>query len=158
MEEVIICRTRENDEKFEFRVSLLDNTDRTVHDVSLSHEDFETFGLRSESPERFVERCFDFLLEGLTKDSIRSEFDIGTMAEYFPDFAEEMRGGMMRHLAQTRHRGLGTHHYQFGHHSGAIVCRRDRYLPNDSSASCSARQSRSRPPTVWRRRHVMLHP
>ena len=96
MEEVIICRTRENDEKFEFRVSLLDNTDRTVHDVSLSHEDFETFGLRSESPERFVERCFDFLLEGLTKDSIRSEFDIGTMAEYFPDFAEEMRGGMMR--------------------------------------------------------------
>ena len=100
MEEVIICRTRENDEKFEFRVSLLDNTDRTVHDVSLSHEDFETFGLRSESPERFVERCFDFLLEGLTKDSIRSEFDIGTMAEYFPDFAEEMRGGMMRRNSQ----------------------------------------------------------
>jgi hypothetical protein len=98
MEEVVICRAGENDKRFEFRVSVIDNTDRTIHHVSLSQEDYEIFGLRSESPERFVERCLEFLLKRLPKDSIRSEFDIGTMAEYFPDFAQEMRGPMMHHL------------------------------------------------------------
>ena len=48
MEEVVICRTGENAKKFEFRVSIIDNTDRTVHDVCLSHQDYEFFGLRSE--------------------------------------------------------------------------------------------------------------
>ena len=51
MEEVIICRTRENDERFAFRVSLLDNTDRTVHDVSLSYEITRPLG-SGQSPPR----------------------------------------------------------------------------------------------------------
>jgi hypothetical protein len=107
MEEVVICRTGENDKRFEFRVSVIDNTDRTIHDVSLSHGDYDIFALRSESPERFVERCLEFLLERLPKDSIRSEFDIGTMAEYFPDFAQGVRGAMMHHLRPDLSPGMG---------------------------------------------------
>jgi hypothetical protein len=53
--------------------------------------------LVGKSPEKLVERCLEFLLERLPKDSIRSEFDLGTMADYFPDFAQAMHSGMMHH-------------------------------------------------------------
>lgn len=119
MEEVQICRTSENDRRFEFRVSVIDNTDRTIHHVSLSQEDHEIFGLRTESPERFVERCLEFLLERLPKDSIRSEFDIGTMAEYFPDFAQEMRGAMMHHLRPSLSLRMGELATKYRHDSRA---------------------------------------
>ena len=115
MEEVVICRTGENDKRLEFRVSVIDNTDRTIPDVCLSHQDYEIFGLRSGSPERFVEQCLEFLLERLAKESIRSEFDIGTMAEYFPDFAQEMRGGMMHHLRPGWSREMGKLATKYGH-------------------------------------------
>jgi hypothetical protein len=119
MEEVAICLVGQNDKRFEFRVSVIDNTDRTIHEVSLSHEDYDVLGLRSESPERFVERCLEFLLERLPKDSIRSEFDIGTMGEYFPDFAQEMRGGMMHHLRPGLSPGMGELATKHAHDSRA---------------------------------------
>ncbi len=50
MEEIVIDRIAEDDERFAFRVSVIDNTDRTVHVVSLSRDDYELFGLLSESP------------------------------------------------------------------------------------------------------------
>jgi len=62
MEEIVIHRIDQDVEGFTFRVSVIDNTDRTVHNVSLGHDDYERFGLLSESPERFVEHCFEFLL------------------------------------------------------------------------------------------------
>ena len=113
MEEVLICRASENDKRFEFRVGVIDNTDRTIHDVCLSHQDYKVLRVRSESPERFVERCLEFLLQRLPKDSICSEFDIGKMAEYFPDFAQEMRG-MMHHLRPAWSRGMGELATKYG--------------------------------------------
>jgi hypothetical protein len=98
MEEIIIERTGEDDEGLVFRVMIIDNTDRTVHDVYLSFDDYERFGFLSRSPERFVEHCFQFLLEREPKDSIQSRFEIGALAEYFPDFLEKLRPKMMADL------------------------------------------------------------
>jgi hypothetical protein len=129
MEEVVICRTGENDKRLEFRVSVIDNTDRTIPDVCLSHQDYEIFGLRSGSPERFVEQCLEFLLERLAKESIRSEFDIGTMAEYFPDFAQEMRGGMMHHLRPAGRGRWGNSLSSTGTMGEGVVYRHARHFP-----------------------------
>jgi hypothetical protein len=98
MEEIVIHRIDQDVEGFAFRVSVIDNTDRTVHNVSLGHDDYERFGLLLESPERFVERCFEFLLTHRPKESIPSQFEIRTIAEYFPDLLEEFRLRMMTSL------------------------------------------------------------
>jgi hypothetical protein len=91
MEEIVIDRTGEDEERFGFRVCVIDGTDRTVHDVTLTRVDYESSGLPSKSPERFVELCFDFLLEREPKESIHSQFDIRVLPEIFPEFREELR-------------------------------------------------------------------
>ncbi len=45
-----------------------------------------------------MEHCFEFLLVRQPKESIRSQFEIGTIVEQFPDFPEELRVRMMANL------------------------------------------------------------
>jgi hypothetical protein len=101
MDEIIIDGTGKDDDHVAFRVRVVDNTDRTVHDVSLSHRDYERFGLLSGSPERFVERCFECLLRRGPKESIPSQFDIGAIARELPNFLEELRLCMLADLRST---------------------------------------------------------
>jgi hypothetical protein len=95
MEEIVIDRTSEDEEAFGFRVSVIDQTDRTIHDVTLTHLDYEEFGLASEAPERVVEFCFEFLLRRHPKESIRSRFDIRALSKSFPEFRDELRFTML---------------------------------------------------------------
>jgi hypothetical protein len=91
MEEIVIDRTSEDEEGFEFRVCVIDGTDRTVHDVSLTRVDYEGFDFAAKSPERIVELCFGFLLEREPKESIHSQFELRALPEIFPEFRDEVR-------------------------------------------------------------------
>ncbi len=101
VEEIIIDSTSNDDKHVTFRVSVIDNTDRTVHSVSLSHRDYEEFGLLSGSPERFVKRCFECLLGRGPKESIPSQFDIGRLVISLPDFLDDLRRCMLADLRTT---------------------------------------------------------
>lgn len=58
--------------------------------VMLSQDDLATLGQPGESPEEFVIRCFEFLLDREPKESILRIFNANEISRYFPDFAEQM--------------------------------------------------------------------
>jgi hypothetical protein len=73
-----------------FEVTVSEGASRSSHRVTLDASYFERVHRGDESPERFVERCFDFLLVREPKESILSSFDVSVIPRYFPDFEEEI--------------------------------------------------------------------
>jgi len=72
-----------------FRVTVRDGASST-HEVTVSGEEAERFGGGAPS-ERLVEESFRFLLEREPASSILSRFGLSTIAEYFPEYPEEIR-------------------------------------------------------------------
>lgn len=60
-------------------------------DVTLSKKDFERLARSGETPEAFVTRCFEFLLEREPVSSILSRFDVSVIGRYFPEFERTIR-------------------------------------------------------------------
>jgi hypothetical protein len=57
----------------------------TEHAVTLERDLLARLG-PGEPAERFVRRCFDFLLERESSDSILRRFDVSVIGRYFPEF------------------------------------------------------------------------
>ena len=66
-------------------VEVSDATGTSHHVVRLSAKDFEQWS-RGRSAEELVTDSFRFLLEREPKQSILSEFDLGVIRRYFPDY------------------------------------------------------------------------
>jgi hypothetical protein len=73
-----------------FRVTVGEGDGETRHGVTVSRDDYERLGGGGGSPEEFVRRCFRFLLERESKESILSRFDVGVIGRYFPEFEREI--------------------------------------------------------------------
>ena len=69
----------------------------SVFDVTLSREDYERLARPLDTPEQFVERCFEFLLEREPKESILRRFDVTAISRCFPEFEREIP----RYLSQS---------------------------------------------------------
>ena len=91
MAEVRVERAGEDADGFQFRVSVEEAGSSTEHEVSLTRRYYEETGGGAESPDRFVERCFGYLLEREPKESILRRFDVREIRAYFPSFEEEIR-------------------------------------------------------------------
>lgn len=91
MARIDVRQTQSNDDRFEFAVTVEEAGDTSRHQVTLATSDYQRWGVSSDSPEGFVARCFEFLLEREPKDSILSRFDVSQILSYFPDFDEQMR-------------------------------------------------------------------
>jgi hypothetical protein len=65
--------------------------DRTTHEVTVSRATLERLAGSGEPDERFIERCFEFLLEREPKESILTTFDIEDIGKYFPEFTARIR-------------------------------------------------------------------
>lgn len=74
-----------------FDVTVSEGSGRSAHHVTVSRPDLERLGASGETPTRFVERCFEFLLQREPKESILSRFDITDIGRYFPEFEESIR-------------------------------------------------------------------
>ncbi|MGQ0670958.1 MAG: hypothetical protein ACT4PO_15050 [Actinomycetota bacterium] len=74
-----------------FQVILRDPDYISRHDVTMSRADFERLSGGEGSPEDFVHRCFEFLLEREQKESILPSFDVTEIGRYFPEFEREIR-------------------------------------------------------------------
>lgn len=59
------------------------------HVVTFDEEYYER--LSDESPEEFLRKCFEFLLEREPKEHIMQGFNIKEIQEFFPEFKEEIK-------------------------------------------------------------------
>jgi hypothetical protein len=83
----------EHEGRLSFLVTVDEAGDTSTHLVTLARSDLERWGTNAETPEAFVRRCFQFLLEREPKESILSRFDVSDIRRYFPRFEEEIRRG-----------------------------------------------------------------
>ena len=69
-----------------FRVRVQEAKGATTHRVTAKAADLARLSRAGETPEAFLVRCFEFLLEREPKESIMSSFDVMVIARYFPEF------------------------------------------------------------------------
>ncbi len=91
MAEIQIQQTGETEEGFSFNVAIEEGGSRSTHQVTLSRRDHRELGVETESPDQFVRRCIEWLLEREPKESILTRFDVREISQYFPRFREEFR-------------------------------------------------------------------
>jgi hypothetical protein len=74
-----------------FRVRVREGNGTTTHRVTAKPADLARLAKPGETPEAFLVRCFEFLLEREPKGSIMSSFDLMVIARYFPEFESTIR-------------------------------------------------------------------
>jgi hypothetical protein len=74
-----------------FRVRVREGKGETTHRVTVKPADLARLAKTGETPEAFLVRCFEFLLEREPKESIMSSFDVMVIARYFPEFESTIR-------------------------------------------------------------------
>jgi hypothetical protein len=74
-----------------FGVTVRDEDGSTsVHEVTVSLDDFERLGRNFRELDEFVRACFQFLLERESKESILPSFDVAMISTYFPEFEDRI--------------------------------------------------------------------
>ncbi len=76
----------QNDE--EFLVTVNENASVSDHVVTLDEEYYKK--LSDDSPEEFIKKCFEFLLEREPKEQIMQGFNIKEIQEFFPEFEKKI--------------------------------------------------------------------
>ena len=62
------------------------------HSVTMTRADFQRLARSGETPEGFVRRSIQFLLDRESKESILPSFDVKVIGTYFPEFEREIGG------------------------------------------------------------------
>jgi hypothetical protein len=88
---IVVDKTREDAGRLTFAVRVLEDGGESRHEVTVARKDIDRLSAEHESPERFIARCFDFLLAREPKESILSRFDVSVIGRYFPEFEREIR-------------------------------------------------------------------
>ena len=71
-----------------FAVTIREDGSATHHEVTVSSTAFCRHG--ADAPEQVVDAAFRFLLDREAKESILAQFDLSTIARYFPDFERRL--------------------------------------------------------------------
>lgn len=74
---------------YRLNVSVREGGGETNHQVTIPRDLLARLGPR-ESADTFVKRCFAFLLEHESKESILRSFDVSVISSYFPQFEREI--------------------------------------------------------------------
>ena len=85
MESAQIEIVKRNSETFQVTVRAQSTT---VHTVTLKHDDYQRLTGGKTSPEKLIEKSFQFLLERESNTSILSRFDLTVIGRYFPEYEE----------------------------------------------------------------------
>lgn len=76
---------RQDAETFQVTVQA---TTRTVHVVTLKDNYYRKLTNGTVTPEKLIEKSFDFLLERESNTSILSRFELPVIARYFPEYEQ----------------------------------------------------------------------
>jgi len=63
----------------------------TTHQVTLDSSYYEKLTGGSVSPEKLVEKSFEFLLQRESNTSILSSFDLPVISHYFPEYESKIK-------------------------------------------------------------------
>jgi hypothetical protein len=74
-----------------YRVTVEEGETKTVHEVTVSARALERYG-KGATPDRLLKASFEFLLRRESKESILRRFELTEIEQYFPDYAEKIRG------------------------------------------------------------------
>jgi hypothetical protein len=89
--EIEVRRASGDDSVPRFGVTVRDEGGSTsVHEVTVSLDDFERLGRNFRDLDEFVRACFLFLLERESKESILPSFDVSMISTYFPEFEDRI--------------------------------------------------------------------
>jgi hypothetical protein len=58
----------------------------TVHTLTLRHNDYQRLTAGNVTPEKLIEKSFEFLLERESNTSILCRFDLPVIGRYFPEY------------------------------------------------------------------------
>jgi hypothetical protein len=58
----------------------------TVHTVTLRRDDYQRLTGGKVTPEKLIEKSFEFLLERESNTSVLSRFDLPVIGNYFPEY------------------------------------------------------------------------
>ncbi len=74
-----------------YRVNVSEHGSVSVHEVRVPAADFNVLTDGTMSEEQLLRASFEFLLEREPKESILRDFDIMTIARYFPEYPDAMK-------------------------------------------------------------------
>jgi hypothetical protein len=74
-----------------FRVRIIEAGGETIHDVTVTPNDYARLTNGKVDPEELVRRSFEFLLEREPKESILTRFDLSVISRYFPEYVKEIK-------------------------------------------------------------------
>jgi hypothetical protein len=76
---------------FKFRVRIIETGSETIHDVTVTPNDYTRLTNGKVEPEELVRRSLEFLLGREPKESILARFDLSVISRYFPEYEREIR-------------------------------------------------------------------
>jgi len=88
MAEIIIKNQEEASEGWEFMVKVEEGGEVLEYKVFLGRKYFNKLAGENAEPGKFVTKCFKFLLERESKESILKTFDVSVIQKYFSEFEE----------------------------------------------------------------------
>lgn len=71
-------------------VTVDDGSSTSSHEVTVSPDHLESYGVTGEPVEEVVEASFEFLLDREPKEAILSSFELDTIERYFPEFEDKL--------------------------------------------------------------------
>lgn len=74
----------------EFQVEVHDDAGQSTHRVVVPEGYMQRLGVENASMQDLVRESFRFLLEREPKESIQGEFELATIADFFPEYPEEI--------------------------------------------------------------------
>jgi len=90
MAEIKVEKIFERDKGWEFDVEVIEGDSKTQHRVTMNRAFYENLGTDT-TPEKVVEKSFEFLLEREPKESILRGFDVTVISRYFPEYGRKLR-------------------------------------------------------------------
>ncbi|MFW6135637.1 MAG: hypothetical protein ACOC7N_02310 [Chloroflexota bacterium] len=82
----IDVKTSEQNDTYEFQVTVREESSETRHRVTLSRAYYDRLTGGEATPEALVRESFRFLLEREPKESILRSFDLPVISNYFPAY------------------------------------------------------------------------
>lgn len=88
--EIKVELVSDENEEYVYDVVVDESGSTTEHRVTFSVEYYEEITDTAIDPEEFIKKSFEFLLEREPKESILGEFDLSEIADYFPDYKDDL--------------------------------------------------------------------
>jgi hypothetical protein len=90
MANIVVQNIDINDERFVFRVQVVEGETQTTHKVELDRDEYQKLSDGKISPQEFIQCSFEYLLDRESKESILSSFNVSVISRYFPEYPSQI--------------------------------------------------------------------